>query len=258
MEMALGAVHSMNPMTPIRKNLSSLLSLSDEKAMVRVKEKSDHAAFALLMNRWQGPITRLCVRMMTDQQRGEDLAQETFAKLFQKRASYKPTGKFSTYLWRVAMNTCYDELRKRKRQWEREFEQLDEEGQERSDRVGLHEETPLDTTAQSEEAAMVRDAVAKLPESYRSVLILRHYEGLKLREIAEVLEIPPGTVNSRMAEALSRLQRLLGPKLNKLQTSEDVTPPQELPKVVPLAPLQRFLTRTQTLLLIHPKLALAS
>ena len=60
----------------------------------------------------------------------------------------------------------------------------------------------------------MRQAVANLPETYRSVLILRHYEGLKLREISEVLEIPSGTVNSRMAEALARLSRTLRPKLD--------------------------------------------
>ena len=222
-------------MTPIRKQLSSILTLSDEKAMVCVKEKGDHTAFALLVNRWQGPITRLCVRMMTDEQRGEDLAQETFAKLFSKRASYKPTGKFSTYLWRVAMNMCYDELRKRKRQWEREFEQLDVEGEERQDRIAVIDETPMHVTAKNEEAALVREALAKLPESYRSVLVLRHYEGLKLREIAEILEIPPGTVNSRMAEALTRLSRTLGPKLSKLQTkapSESAAPEPSRPSMV--------------------------
>ena len=90
-------------------------------------------------------------------------------------------------------------------------------------------------TAKNEEAALVREALAKLPESYRSVLVLRHYEGLKLREIAEILEIPPGTVNSRMAEALTRLSRNLGPKLSKMQTqtiSEPVAPQPQRPSVV--------------------------
>ncbi len=204
--------------------------------MMRVKEKGDHAAFALLVNRWQGPITRLCVRMMTDQQRGEDLAQETFSRLFQKRATYQPTGKFSTYLWRVAMNLCYDELRHRKRQWEREFESLDQDGRERQDRLAVDDCTPLDEAAHNEEADLVRAAVAKLPEAYRSVLVLRHYEGLKLREIAEVLDIPAGTVNSRMAEALSRLARLLGPKLSRKNGREGTPAQAESPesfKVVP-------------------------
>lgn len=244
-------------MSPIRPSLRSLLSLSDEKAMMRVKEKADHAAFALLVNRWQGPITRLCVRMMTDQQRGEDLAQETFARLFQKRSKYQPTGKFSTYLWRVAMNLCYDELRRRKRQWEREFESFDEDGEERSDRIAFTDDTPREETARNEEADLVRAAVAKLPETYRSVLILRHYEGLKLREIADVLEIPAGTVNSRMAEALTRLSRTLGPKLSKMPATEvSEEPPRPSPrslKVMP-KPLQCGAWLTFT----FPRFAIAS
>jgi len=62
-----------------------------------------------------------------------------------------------------------------------------------------------------EEGELVRQALLKLPEIYRTVLVLRHYEDLKLAKIAEILEIPEGTVNSRMAEALSRLSRLLEP-----------------------------------------------
>lgn len=200
-------------MPKIVKNLSQLLSISDEKAMIRVRDHDDHAAFALLVQRWEGPIRRLCVRMMTDEQRGEDLAQETFARLFQKRRSYKPQSKFSTYLWRVAMNRCYDELRKARRQRANDHVEL-VEGADGKQSLSAESDTPHQATAREEEAVLVREALAKLPDHYRSVLILRHYEGLKLREIAEVLEIPPGTVNSRMAEALTRLSRALLPKLS--------------------------------------------
>ena len=65
--------------------------------------------------------------------------------------------------------------------------------------------------AAREEAEIVRRALMRLPENYRAVLVLRHYENLKLREIAEVLEVPEGTVSSRMAEALTQLTRLLEP-----------------------------------------------
>jgi DNA-directed RNA polymerase specialized sigma24 family protein len=64
-----------------------------------------------------------------------------------------------------------------------------------------------------EEGEMVRQAVLQLPEIYRTVIVLRHYQDLKLSKIAEVLDIPEGTVNSRMAEALARLSRMLQPKL---------------------------------------------
>jgi RNA polymerase sigma-70 factor (ECF subfamily) len=78
-------------------------------------------------------------------------------------------------------------------------------------KVPTEEPAPDIAAASSEEGEVVRRALLKLPESYRAVLILRHYEGLKLREIGEVLEIPEGTVNSRMAEALARLSRILEP-----------------------------------------------
>ena len=71
----------------------------------------DHRAFAQLVARWEQPIRRLCARLTGDWERGEDLKQETFVRLFAKRKDYQPTGRFSTYLWRIALNLCHDELR---------------------------------------------------------------------------------------------------------------------------------------------------
>jgi RNA polymerase sigma-70 factor, ECF subfamily len=80
--------------------------------------------------------------------------------------------------------------------------------------------------ANMEEGEYVRQALLRLPEIYRTVLVLRHYENLKLSEIAEVLEVPKGTVNSRMTEALTRMSRMLEPKLaKKSQPARAPTPP---------------------------------
>src|SRR5262245_65771377 len=95
--------------------LSLLFCTTDEQAMLRVQAEDDHRAFAQLVTRWEEPIRRLCTRMVGDAHRGEDLKQETFAKLFARRKSYQATGRFSTFLWRVALNVCYDELRRVKR-----------------------------------------------------------------------------------------------------------------------------------------------
>src|SRR5687768_633492 len=85
---------------------------TDEQAMWRVKMDDDAEAFADLVARWEKPIQRLCARMLGDIHRGQDLTQEAFARVFARRKNYEPTGKFSTFLWRVALNLCYDELRK--------------------------------------------------------------------------------------------------------------------------------------------------
>ena len=91
---------------------------TDEQAMWRVKMDDDAEAFADLVARWEKPIQHLCARMLGDVHRGEDLTQEAFARVFARRKNYEPTSKFSTFLWRVALNLCYDELRKIKRRGE--------------------------------------------------------------------------------------------------------------------------------------------
>src|SRR5262245_15379760 len=93
--------------------LRSLFSISDEQAMGRVETQDDHAAFAQLVRRWEKPIQNLCTRMLGDAHRAEDLAQDVFARVFAKRSEYNPTAKFSTWIWRIALNRCYDELRRR-------------------------------------------------------------------------------------------------------------------------------------------------
>jgi RNA polymerase sigma-70 factor, ECF subfamily len=186
-----------------------LFSISDEQAMWRVQMQDDAEAFAVLVERWEGPIRNLCMRMLGDAHRGEDLAQEAFTKVFAARRSYVPNGKFSTFLWRVALNLCYDELRRRERRRETPLENDSENA---LAEFSSNEMTPDTSLAREETAARVRDALMKIPETYRSVLVLRHYEDLKFREIAEVLGIPEGTVKSRMAEGLSHLARLLDNK----------------------------------------------
>lgn len=193
--------------------LSSLLSLTDEQAMARVGAQDDAHAFAQLMRRWEAPIQRLCTRMLGDPHRGEDVAQETFARLFARRKDYQPTGRFSTFLWRIALNLCYDELRRIKRRSESPFEQDEVYEDHETPSFQVLAPSPAALLLERERGELVRHAVLQLSECYRSVIVLRHYEHLKFREIAEVLGIPEGTVKSRMAEALTQLHRILSPTL---------------------------------------------
>jgi RNA polymerase sigma-70 factor (ECF subfamily) len=190
----------------------SLFSSTDEQAMWRVRTDDDPQAFAQLVERWQRPIQSLCTRMMGDLHRGEDLAQETFARLFARRKKYEPTGKFSTFLWRMALNICYDELRKLKRRGEFSLDEHDDEHSPFD--LEADGPTPDSQLVEDERAEAVRHALIQLAEPYRVVVVLRHYEGLKFREIGDVLGIPEGTVKSRMSEALSQLNRILNPMIS--------------------------------------------
>ncbi len=180
--------------------------------MWRVKTHDDHQEFARLVKRWEEPIRRLCIRMTGDEARGEELKQDAFLRLFEKRKDYQPTARFSTFLWRIALNLCYDELRRQQRR--RELFQNLPPGHEQQPEPAAETPGPDLQTAQLEEGELVRQAVLQLPDIYRAVVVLRHYEDMKLSKIAEILEIPEGTVNSRLAEALTRLSRALAQKFN--------------------------------------------
>jgi RNA polymerase sigma-70 factor (ECF subfamily) len=203
-------------------SLRSLLGITDEQAMWRVQTDGDERAFAALVCRWERAIQRLCTRITGDAHCGEDLAQETFARVFARRKEYQPNGKFSTWLWRIALNLSYDELRRRRRrhEWSLEDPRENIDVLERS--VGA-ESVPDKSLLRQERGELVQRALARLPETHRTVLVLRHYENLKFREIAEVLDLPEGTVKSRMADALTQMGRLLKPAFGEV-SAHDLKP----------------------------------
>lgn len=180
--------------------------------MWRVKMQDDNEAFAWLLERWERPIQNLCTRMTGDVHRAEDLTQETFARVYARRKEYEGTGKFSTYLWRIALNLCHDEFRRRHR-WIHST--VSDNDGEILESFASSEAEPSSLLAARENADAVKSALLQLDEAHRTVLVLRHYENLKFREIAEVLEIPEGTVKSRMAEALTQLAAKLTPFLGE-------------------------------------------
>jgi RNA polymerase sigma-70 factor (ECF subfamily) len=193
--------------------ISTFLNVTDEQLMWRVKLEDDHQAFATLLERWQGPIRNLGIRMVGDVHKAEDLCQTAFAKIFAGRARWEPTAKVSTFLWRIALNLCHDEIRKQRRRGEFSLEALDEPTSEPGPTLADEDPGPDSQLEANEKAELVRKALQQLEPIYRETVVLRHYEGLKFCEIALVLKLPEGTVKSRMAEGLSQLRKLL----NKLK-----------------------------------------
>jgi RNA polymerase sigma-70 factor (ECF subfamily) len=194
--------------------LLPLFSRSDERAMWRVQMNDDHAAFVQLVRRWEQPILRLCARMIGDLHQAEDLKQETFARIFLRRKDFRQGAKFSTWLWRIALNLCYDELRKRQRHGEFSLED-GSAGQ--AWELPSEEPSPDARLAEREECELVRGALLRLPETLRAALVLRYCEGLKLREISDILEIPETTASSRIAAGLAQITRLLEPQFDEIK-----------------------------------------
>jgi RNA polymerase sigma-70 factor (ECF subfamily) len=199
---------------------------SDEAAMRLVQRHGDPAAFARLVARWEGPVRRLCARMTGDAHAGEDLAQEAFARVFASRQQFTDGRTFSTWLWRIALNLCHENARRRAVR--EEFIPND---------ARPSELRPDERAVETERAALVRAALARLPETHRAVVVLREYQQLKFREIAEVLNVPEGTVKWRMSEAMTQLAGELRPTLGdepvqrETQTHADPEPPAATPTV---------------------------
>jgi RNA polymerase sigma-70 factor (ECF subfamily) len=196
--------------------LLPLFSMTDEQAMWRVQTTDDNAAFGHLVQRWEQPILRLCARMTGNLHQAEDLKQETFTRIFVRRKDFRQGARFSTWLWRIALNLCYDELRKRKRHGEFSLETGADEAAP-PEEPASDEPSPDLRLAAQEECDLVRGALLRLPEAHRAVLVLRYCEGLKLREIADVLEIPETTASSRIAVGLAQITRLLEPQFDEIK-----------------------------------------
>lgn len=191
--------------------LSDLFSISDEEAMRRVQNRNDPKAFALLVHRWEAWAKQFCTRLTGDRHRGEDLSQEVFTRIFVHREEFRHEARFGSYLKRIALNACRDELRRKKNRPEKLLNHTNTKAIPH-DEVMIATTPPPDAIAsERERSEYVRQALFQLPDHYREVVVLRHYEGLRFREIAEILDLPAGTIRSRMAEALTRLGDLLKP-----------------------------------------------
>ena len=175
-----------------------LLSQNDEQLMTSVRDENCLQSFESLVNRWQGSIRSLCYRMTFRWDDAEDITQDVFVRLFQSRTRYKTTAKFKTYLWSIAINRCRDFHRSTKRRDEKMRELVE---------LRVHDSvTHADN---KDEIENVQIALEKLDPLYREVLILRHYEELRFSDIANVLDIPVGTVASRMAKAIKLVGEIL-------------------------------------------------
>ena len=166
---------------------------SDEILMARVAEGKEDA-FRELVRRYEAKARRYCYRIFRDTQVAEDAAQEVFLKLYRNAEKYQPTGPFSTWFYRVLGNLCFDRLRFEKRRAAVRGNTMDGHTMDsREDDAGPGGNgqfvNPEQALIRKEERLAVRAAVKGLPDNLRRALTLREFEGLKYREIAEVMQV---------------------------------------------------------------------
>jgi RNA polymerase sigma-70 factor (ECF subfamily) len=160
----------------------------------------DHDAFNQIMRNNEDRVFSVCLRIMGNREQALDATQETFLTAFRKADQFQGNSALATWLYRIAVNTCYDILRKQKRR--------------KTDPIPDHLD-PADFSAEEavESAALrpeIELALQAIPPDFRSAVILSDIEGMGLPEVAEVLGIPVGTVKSRVFRGRRLLARELG------------------------------------------------
>ena len=168
----------------------------DDRDLIACAQQGDRQAFTELVYRHQDSIVSLTYRMCGDLRLAENAAQEAFVRVWQNLNSYKPQYAFRSWLYRIAANAALDSLRR-----ERPTAALDD--------LPLADcgTSPEQSVEENQRAAHVRRAIAQLTPALRMVLILREYQELTYHEIADALDIPVGTVMSRLNAARVQLRR---------------------------------------------------
>ncbi len=192
--------------------MADLQGRSDQEVVVRARD-GEEAAYRELVRRYERPVFSLIYRMVRNRELAEDLAQDTFVKVLNALGTYRPEFKFSSWVFKIANNVAIDQLRRR------ELDTLSLEGSPHATtpdaieattlELGAPGESALDEVANRELGSEIERAIARLRPEYRSCILLRHVEDRSYEEIAEILDLPLGTVKTYIHRARHELRAML-------------------------------------------------
>jgi len=194
---------------PTAKDLQAL----GDREVVELAKAGREAAYRELLRRYERPVFSLIYRMVRDRALAEDLSQETFIKVLNALESYRPEYKFSSWIFKIANNAAIDQLRRH----EPDTLSLDgapgartaEEIEATALQARSRGESPLEELEAREMGSAIEQAIGRLRPEYRTAILLRHLEGRSYEEIAEVMDLPLGTVKTFIHRARLELRDYL-------------------------------------------------
>lgn len=181
------------------------MEITDQHLIERVLA-GETEAYSALVRRWERHIYGLTLRMLGHSEDARDATQETFISAYTNLKNFRGDAKFSSWLYRIALNVCHSRLRRKTRRRDTSLEQQFED-------VGFEpvsHETGIDEQILGDQVSEhVRKALRAIPAEMRQVIVMKEYEGLKFHEIAEILDVPLSTVKTRMYTGLRELRKRL-------------------------------------------------
>ena len=176
---------------------------SDEQLML-LFQGGDENAYIELVNRYKDKLINFIFNYLGDLESSEDVVQETMIKLYQKKHYYKEIAKFSTWLYTIAKNLANTELRKRKQRKTTLLSQFSKD--DKTYELPSNDPEPGQEIQTDIVNKIIRDAVDQLSEKFKIVIVLRDIQGLSYEDISEIINVPIGTVKSRINRARLQLQ----------------------------------------------------
>ncbi|HNW30917.1 MAG TPA: sigma-70 family RNA polymerase sigma factor, partial [Spirochaetota bacterium] len=171
----------------------------------------DPDAFDLLVIKYKDMIFNLCYRIVNDYDDANDCAQETFIKVYKNMRQFRFQSSFSTWLYRIAINTCRNRIASSGNRIRKKMLRIDNPGEAGSDTVDIHDcsFSPDSVFEKNEQARLIHQAIDALPEELKVLVVLRDLEGNSYEDIADITGVNLGTVKSRLARARHLLRESL-------------------------------------------------
>lgn len=190
-----------------------------DAALIEQYLNGEIGAFNTLVWRWEKPIYNFVNRTIGNEEMAKDICQTTFIRTFRELKKLREPEKFSPWIYRIALNLCRDELKKRKKRHFLYLEDLMSDQESSNSIMQLPDQdtkTPEEVCNHQQLSEILKQAIMSLPEEQRVVIVMKQYQGLKFTEIAEILKQPVNTVKSRLYYGLRALRKILvDSKLNK-------------------------------------------
>jgi len=181
-----------------------------EEVLVRRIIAGDDKAFEYLVEAYNKKVFNIALRILNNYEDASDITQDIFLKIYRKIHTFKENCSFYTWVYRLSVNTCIDELRRRKNFNTVSIDSsLPTEDGEMSWDIADDSDSADELLQKKEVRQILRRAISQLPDIYRVLLILREYDGLSYQEISQIINIPIGTVKSRINRARIMLRNLL-------------------------------------------------
>ena len=187
---------------------------TDDLTLVKRVRSGDQRAFKLLVERYQRKVYAVALGMLKDKEEAMDVSQEAFVKVYKYLDHFKGDASFYTWLYRITVNICIDVIRKRQSAGGEAVEFDETMPMDVSEahigalgsRLGTN---PQKSALRRELAEKIQEALATVPEKHRAILLLREIEGMSYEDLSRTLDIPKGTVMSRLFHARAKVQKIL-------------------------------------------------